>query len=225
MISCSFQTLGKELKRQQSAIMKVVRRASYKTLEDLAEASRTRIISNYPSIFKDQNGVHKNQGVPKMTGKTKVNKQRMSIDVGWAMRKSVDFMDDQEFGGVRKGMNGGAKAQPTWFAQRLGRTSTGKMKAGMSVKNLMDNIIKYEDKRSKERGIPRPFLMTARNGHKMIARRKTKDRDSYEVLYHLDHKVRIRKRWKFAETVKGVVIAYKEQFFKNYIEEFSRNLK
>ena len=217
MIRCSFGDFGKCLNKWNESLQKAARLSIYQTLETLAEGSRAKIIQSYPQIFKDENGVRKNRGVPKMTTKSKVDKQAMSITLGWAMRKDIDFMDDQEFGGVRGEVK--AKAQPTWITQQQGRTNTGKMKAALSVKQLMNNIMQHENQYSKETGKPKPFIMQTRSGHHMIARRRTKARDSYDVLYHFDKKVRIRKRWNFVETVDNFVIHYKEPLFTKKLEK------
>lgn len=220
----SFSVFNKDFTKMLNGIDKNVRLAVYKTLEQTAEKARSAIIANYPKKFPDENGVVKNKGVPKMTSKTRVDKKNMSISLNWGQKKNVDFMDDQEYGAERKGLNGGSRAMPTWVAQRMGRKASGRMKAGYSVKNLMDQIMQYENKRSKETGKPKPFLMTSKSGHHMIARRRTKARDSFDVLYHFDRKVKIRPRWDFVKTVEGIAVHTIDKTFVKNLEESMKRM-
>lgn len=214
----------KDFSKMLVGIDKGVKFAAYKTLEQTAERARSAIIANYAKKFPDENGVRKNKGVPKMTSKTKVDKKNMSIGLNWGQKQNVDFMDDQEFGNERTGLNGGSRAMPTWVAQRQGRKASGRMKVSYSVKNLMEQIMKYENNRSKETGKPKPFLMTAKNGHHMIARRRTKARNSFDVLYHFDNKVKIRPKWDFVKTVDGVTVHTIEKTFVKNLENVMNKL-
>lgn len=55
--------------------------------------------------------------------------------------------------------------------------------------------------RIKRRGKPKSFLMTARSGHQMIVRRKTRKNKKIEILYHLKKRAKIKKVWDFKEIV------------------------
>lgn len=225
MIRCSFSDFGKTIQKYHESYLKIGRQSMYQTLEQLAEGSRNQIIKLYPRKFKDENGVHKNQGVPKMITKSKVNKEEKSITMWWAHNRDIDFMDDQEFGNpARTGKDGASKALPTWKAQQEGRTNTGRMKANYNIKQLMAKIMSYENKRSKELGKPKPFIMTAKSGHHMLARRQTKARDSYFIMYHFDQKVRIRKRWNVVETIDKYCVFNRERLFFQNIENNMKNL-
>lgn len=198
------QDFQKQFNNMFEAGQKAVRLSVYQTLEITAEKSRNAIIANYPKIFKDEHGIRKNKGIPKMVSKGKVDKNNLSIELNWGRRQGVNFMDDQEFGAVRKGAGGKSRPMPSLDAQQQGRTSTGKMKQKLKFSTLMDAVKKYEGNRSKEKGTPKPFMMTTKNGHHMIVRRRTKARNSFFVLWHLDHKVQVRPNWNFIKTVDGV---------------------
>lgn len=219
MIQCSFDKFGKTIQEYYKSYLKIGRQSMYQTLEQLAEGSRNQIIKLYPRKFKDENGIQKNKGIPKMISKSKVDKKDNSITVWWAHNRNIDFMDDQEFGNpARTGKDGASKALPTWKAQQDGRGSSGKMKANYNIGKLMSKIIAYENKRSRETGKPKPFIMTAKSGHHMLARRQTKARDSFVVLYHFDKKINIRKRWNVVETIDNYCVFNRERLFLQNIE-------
>lgn len=214
-----FKNLGKELKKMSDDARKKVRRACYLALENTAEQSRNAIIANYPKKFKDENGIRKNKGVPKQTSKTKVDKQKLSISLNWGQKRNLDFMDDQEFGGTRTGLNGASRAVPTLETRQKGRTASGKMKQSYDIKNLMSAAARAETERSKSSDKPKPFFMITRSGHHMLVRRRTKARNSTEILYHFDKKVQIRPRFDFVKTVEGVTVHNIE---KNFIKELEK---
>lgn len=223
MSNVMFAQFNRELKQFVDNTKKAVRKSQYMALEAVARKSKSAIIANYPKAFKDENGVRKNKGVPKLTNYGKVDKAKLSIEISWAPNKNINFMDDQEFGGVRSGKDGGSRAMPSWFTQQQGRTATGKMKQGYSIKNLMDRALRYENRRSKENGLPKPFIMTSKSGHHMLVRRLNKKRDSVMVLYHFDKKVKIRPRWAFVKTVEGVTMHTIHDEFAKALEKNMQN--
>lgn len=218
-MAIDFKNLGKELIKNAENAKKAVRHACYRSLEITAEQSRNAIIANYPKKFKDENGIRKNKGVPKLTSKGKVDKQKLSIELTWGKKQDLDFMDDQEFGGERGGKFGKSKAVPDIETQKKGRTATGKMKDAYSIKKLMSAAIKAETNRSKSSGKPKPFVMATKSGHHMLVRRKTKKKKPLEILYHFDRKVKVRPRWDFVKTVEGVTIHNLE---KNFIKQLEK---
>lgn len=214
------QNFQREYNRMIADQQKAVRLSIYQTLEITAEKSRDAIIADYPKRFKDENGIRKNKGIPKMTSKTKVDKNNLSITLNWGQKQNATFMDDNEFGGTRTGKHG-SRPMPSLELQKMGRTSSGKMKQGLKVSKLMALAKKYEDKRSKETGKPKPFFMETKSGHHMLVRRMTKARNSILVLYHFDKKVQVRPRWDFVKTVEGVTV---HTIDKTLIGQLEKNL-
>lgn len=211
--------LAQTIVKQQNECKKAIRSACYKSLERTAEQAREQIIKDYPEHFKDEPGIRKNRGVPKMTRKTKVDKNKLSISLNWGQKQNVDFMDDNEFGGTRTGENGKSKAMPSRELQRIGRTSTGRVKQQYSIGAMMNKVLKAEATQSSTQSQPKPFIMVAKNGHHMIAQRMTKARDSYWILYHFDRKVKVRPRWKFNVAVHNVTVRTLPENYDNELEK------
>lgn len=211
----------KEFNKMVADGQKAVRQSIYQTLEITAEKSRNAVIANYPKAFKDKNGIRKNKGIPKMTSKSKVDKKNLSISLGWGQKQGKNFMDDNEFGGERTGARGGSRPMPSLELQKMGRTSSGKMKQGLKISKLMSLVKKHENKRSKEKGTPKPFMMKTKSGHHMLVRRNGKSRDSILGLYHFDKKVQVRPRWNFMKTVEGVTV---HTLDKTLVAQLEKNL-
>lgn len=227
MINCALKDLPKLLNKQMADVQKAVRLATYKALEKTAEDARDAIIAQYAKQFPDENGIKKNKGVPQQVTHSKVDKAKMRIEI--FAKDKINFMDDQEFGGERRGASGGSRAVPTLETRQQGRTTRGNMKQAWSIKNLMTAAMRAETEKSRKAGKPKPFIMTSQSGHHMLVRRENKARDSIKVLYHFDKKVQIRPRWDFIKTVEGVTAHNMEKNFNNELEaalkKYDKNFK
>lgn len=208
-------------------VNKSLRLATYKALEQTAEDARNEIIKQYSKQFPDENGIKKNKGVPQQVTHGKVDKAKLRIEI--FAKDKISFMDDQEFGGERRGTSGGSRAVPTLETMQQGRTSRGTMKQAWSINRLMTAAMRSETERSRKAGKPKPFIMTSKSGHNMLVRRENKARDSIKVLYHFDKKVQIRPRWEFVKTVEGITAHNLEKNFNQSLEEalkkYDKNFK
>ena len=196
---------------------KKIRHAAYITLEKVAERGRNALIANYPKKFKDENGIIKNKGVPKQVTKSKVNKTNLSIEL--FTKDSISFMYDQQYGGERTGKGGAKKAVPFLKTQQIGRTSKGTMKKGFQISTLMKKALDHETAKRTGGHKPKPFIMTARSGHKMLSVRLGKARTPIQPLYHFDKKTKIRPRWDFVKTVEGVTVHYIDKTFEQCLKK------
>lgn len=214
---CSAKDFGRTLDKCIADTQKKIRLAAYKTLESVAERSRRAVIANYFKKFPDENGIVKNKGVPKQVTKSKVNKENLSINL--YTKDKISFMYDQEFGGERKSEMGKTKAVPFLSTRQEGRNSRGGMKTAYSVRTLMDKAMSHSTARAKRAGKPKPFLMTTKSGHKILAQRTGKNRLPIKPLYHFDRKVKIRPRWDFVKTVENITIRYIDKTFNDELKK------
>lgn len=214
---CNSKDFAKTLDACVKDTQKRIRNAAYKTLENVAERSRRAVIANYFKKFPDENGIHKNKGVPQQVTKSRVNKEKLEISL--YTKDKIDFMYDQEFGGERKSKYGETKAVPFLSTRQEGRNSRGGMKSAYSVKTLMQKALSSSGKTAKRSGKPKPFLMTTKSGHRIIAQRTGKNRLPIKPLYHFDKKVKIRPRWDFVKTVEGVTVHYIEKTFEKELQK------
>lgn len=214
---CSAKDFGKALDHCIADVQKSVRYAAYKTLENVAERSRRAVIANYFKKFPDENGIVKNKGVPKQVTKSKVDKEKLEISL--FTKDKISFMYDQEFGGERRGSVGKSKAVPFLSTRQEGRNSRGGMKSAYSVKTLMQKALSSSTKHARRAGKPKPFLMTTKSGHTIIAQRTGKGRLPIKPLYHFDRKVKIRPRWDFVKTVENITVRYIEKTFGNELKK------
>lgn len=214
---CNSKDFEKTLNKCVADTQKQIRNAAYKTLEGVAERARRAVIANYFKKFPDENGIHKNKGVPQQVTKSGVNKDKMEISL--FTKDKISFMFDQEYGGERSGKSGAKKAVPFLSTRQEGRNSRGGMKQAYSVKTLMEKALSHSGKSSKRSGKPKPFLMTTKSGHRIIAQRTGKNRLPIKPLYHFDQKVKIRPRWDFVKTVEGVTVHYIEKTFEKELQK------
>lgn len=209
--SCNSKDFSKVLDKCVADTQKRIRLAAYKTLENVAERGRRAVIANYFKKFPDENGITKNKGVPQQVTKSRVDKTNLSISL--YTKDRISFMYDQEFGGERKSKTGKTKAVPFLSTRQEGRNSRGGMKSSYSVKTLMDKAMSHANRQAKRAGKPKPFMMTTKSGHKILAQRTSKNRLPIKPLYHFDRKVKIRPRWDFVKTVENITVRYIDKTF------------
>lgn len=224
MTNVSLAGLSREIQRFKADADKKIRLASYQTLTQLAEDSRDKLKSTFSKYFPDKDGIKKNAGVmnaithPKSVDKSNPSNPQIKIYA----KDSIDFMEEQEFGGERLPAPGAkTRATPFLETKREGRNDKGKITGKLSIKNIMKSInsgsrVKYK------RGThhkPKPFLMTAKSGHRMVAIRTGANRFPIVPIYHFDVKTRYRKRWGFFETIEGVVVSSTNRVFHEKLEK------
>lgn len=218
---CSAKDFSKTLDKCVADTQKKIRLAAYRTLENVAERSRKAVIANYFKKFPDENGIVKNKGVPQQVTKSKVDKEKLQIRL--YTKDKISFMYDQEFGGERTSKFGKTKAVPFLSTRQEGRNSRGGMKSAYSVKTLMQKALTHSANKAKSSGKPKPFLMTTKSGHKILAQRTSKKRLPIKPLYHFDRKVKIRPRWDFVKTVENITVRYIDKTFEQQLKKAMDN--
>lgn len=218
---CSAKDFSKTLDKCVADTQKKIRLAAYRTLENVAERSRKAVIANYFKKFPDENGIVKNKGVPQQVTKSKVDKEKLQIRL--YTKDKISFMYDQEFGGERTSKFGKTKAVPFLSTRQEGRNSRGGMKSAYSVKTLMQKALTHSTNKAKSSGKPKPFLMTTKSGHKILAQRTSKKRLPIKPLYHFDRKVKIRPRWDFVKTVENITVRYIDKTFEQQLKKAMDN--
>ena len=211
---CNAKDFGKTLDQAIKDVQKSVRFAAYKTLENVAERSRRAVIANYFKKFPDENGIKKNKGVPQQVTKSKVNKEKLEINL--FTKDNISFMTDQEYGAIRTPKAGKTIAVPFLSLKQEGRNSKGGMKSSFSIKTVMDKVLK--NRRGEGTGRKKIHFAKTKRGRTMIVQEQ-KGTDDAKEMYHLVPKTKIKPRWDFVKTVENITVRYIEKTFEKELKK------
>ena len=211
---CNSKDFGKKLDQAIKDVQKSVRFAAYKTLENVAERSRRAVIANYFKKFPDENGIKKNKGVPQQVTKSKVNKEKLEINL--FTKDNISFMTDQEYGAIRTPKAGKTIAVPFLSLKQEGRNSKGGMKSSFSIKTVMDKVLK--NRRGEGTGRKKFHFAKTKRGRTMIVQEQKGTNDAKE-MYHLVPKTKIKPRWDFVKTVENITVHYIEKTFEKELKK------